>query len=241
MQTWRIVNVPESVVEAAVGESLLQLGVELGYCARLGEVDVRLIGSRAQLEAGQQILERAFAASMLPAGAGPLEEWLIQEMTRLGLRLATAESCTGGALANRLTHVPGASRVFLRGFVPYANEAKEALGVPKTLLEEHGAVSEPVAEALCRQVRELSGADYVLSTTGIAGPGGGSETKPVGTVFIGLASPEGYLVEKHRFATDRLSFKQLVTQAALNLLRNALLPRITAEHPRLPALGQSQG
>jgi nicotinamide-nucleotide amidase len=223
METWRIVNVPESVVEAEVGEALLQLGVELGYCARLGEVDVRLIGSAEQLQAGRLILSSAFEASMLPAGSGPLEEWVIAEMTQRGVKLALAESCTGGGLAHRLTNVPGASAVFLRGFIPYANAAKESLGVPSSLLERHGAVSEPVAAALCQRVRELSGADYALATTGIAGPGGGSEEKPVGTVFIGLATPKGCRVEKHRFSTDRLSFKQLTTQAALNLLRNALL------------------
>lgn len=106
--------------------------------------------------------------------------------------VATAESCTGGSLAARITNVPGASEVFLAGYVTYANQAKErTLGLPAGLLATHGAVSEPVAAAMAEGARRVSGARYALSTTGIAGPGGGTESKPAGMVYLALAS-EGH-------------------------------------------------
>jgi len=223
MRTWRVLGVPESSVESAVGETLLALGVDLGYCARLGEVDVRIIGSESQLESAEAILKKSFHDSMLPSGSKPLEDWIIEKMTSRHLTLATAESCTGGSIANRLTNVPGASAVFRSGQIPYANTAKEALGVPSDLLATHGAVSSEVARALAQAVRKSSGASFGLSTTGIAGPGGGTPEKPLGTVFIGLSAADGTeWVEKYVYTTDRLSFKQLVTQSALNLLRQAL-------------------
>jgi nicotinamide-nucleotide amidase len=139
--------------------------------------------------------------------------------------LATAESCTGGLLANRVTNVPGASNVFLQGFVTYANDAKvRSLGVETGLLDVHGAVSRQVAAAMAAGALKAAGSDYALSTTGIAGPGGGSIEKPVGTVYIGLATRTGPVkVEKHAYPSDREGFKQLTTQSALDLLRRELL------------------
>lgn len=223
-QTWRIVGVPESTVEDRVGEALIALGIDPGYCARLGEVDVRVVGSAEQIAGAEAILLEHFRASMLPSGARPLEEWLLETLHSRGQTLATAESCTGGALANRITHVPGASAVFLRGWIPYANAAKLDLGVSAEHLARHGAVSEEVAGDLARCARAAAGSSYALATTGIAGPGGATEQKPLGTVFVALAGPEDLLrVEKHRFQTDRQSFKQLVTQTALDLLRRNLV------------------
>jgi nicotinamide-nucleotide amidase len=136
-----------------------------------------------------------------------------------------AESCTGGFLAHRLTNVPGASAVFLAGYVTYANEAKiAALGVSEEMLREHGAVSAVVARAMAEGALGRSGADFALATTGIAGPGGGSEEKPVGTVEIALArAAEETLVRRFFFPSDRETFKHLAAQAALNLLREELL------------------
>jgi len=224
MQTWRVVGIPESHVEDAVGEALLKLGIEPGYCARPNEVDVRIIGTEAQLAAAQSLLETAFGPAMLPRDTRSLEHWLVETLQQRGLTLATAESCTGGSLAGKITDVPGSSSVFGYGFVTYANAAKVALGVPADLLEAHGAVSEPVARALALCAQQVAGADYALATTGIAGPTGGSEEKPVGTVFIALALPDKtVLVEKFRYQSDRQIFKQLTTQAAFNLLRKQLL------------------
>jgi nicotinamide-nucleotide amidase len=223
MRVWRVVGVPESHVEEAVGEALLALGIEPGYCARPGEVDVRLIGTPEQIEAAGTLLQQALGHAILPEEMRTLEHYLVSELAHRQLRLATVESCTGGALANRVTHVPGSSAVFGYGYVTYANEAKRDLGVPAALLEQHGAVSAQVAESLARNAKRLSQADYALATTGIAGPSGGSEHKPTGTVYIALAEPSGTVaVEHHVLQTDRLSFKNLVTQAALNMLRRAL-------------------
>ena len=134
-----------------------------------------------------------------------------------------AESCTGGFLAHRLTNVPGSSEVFLAGYVTYSNEAKSAtLGVDPALIAEHGAVSEPVARAMAEGARAKSGATFALATTGIAGPGGGSEAKPVGTAFVALAGGGETVVRHLFFPTDRETFKQLATQMALNLLRERL-------------------
>jgi len=139
--------------------------------------------------------------------------------------LVLAESCTGGLLANRITDVPGASLVFLEGNVTYSNEAKmRTLGVSAELLSTVGAVSEEVARAMAEGALKRSGATYALSTTGIAGPDGGTDQKPVGTVFIGLASHGSpTLVEKEFFPTDRPSFKRICTQHALEMLRRRIL------------------
>ena len=155
---------------------------------------------------------------------------VIEKLIALGKTIATAESCTGGFIANQLTNVPGASKVFLAGYVTYANEAKTAaLGVDAALIEAHGAVSETVAHGMAAGALEKSGADFALATTGIAGPGGGSAEKPVGTVFVALAARGGQtLVQHHRFPTDRETFKHLVSQTALDLLLRRLDGRDTA-------------
>jgi nicotinamide-nucleotide amidase len=142
-----------------------------------------------------------------------------------GVSIAVAESCTGGLLAERITSVPGASDYFLGGVVAYANRAKAALlGVPETLLAEHGAVSEPVARAMAEGARERFGADIGVSTTGISGPGGGSPEKPVGLVYVALAR-EG--AETHAegfvFPLDRVRHRLLTAQIALDWVRRSLL------------------
>jgi len=139
--------------------------------------------------------------------------------------LSTAESCTGGFIAHRVTNVPGASSVLLAGLVTYANAAKvQVLGVSESAIERHGAVSAEVATAMAEGVRSVTGATHALATTGIAGPGGGTEEKPVGTVYVALAS-EGQKTETtlHRFPSDRETFKFLASQTALDLLRRRLL------------------
>lgn len=224
-RNFRVVGVPESTVEKRVGIRLLSLGVELGYCAREGEVDIRVIGDAAQQTAAEAIITKALGKQIASRDNHPLEQVVVNLLTEKNATLAIAESCTGGLLANRVTNVPGSSAVFLQGFVTYANEAKvRALGVGQKLLEKHGAVSRQVAAAMATGALKAAGSDYALSTTGIAGPGGGSIEKPVGTVYLGLATRSGPArVVKHAFPTDRESFKQLATQAALELLRRELL------------------
>ena len=115
-----------------------------------------------------------------------------------------AESCTGGGLGASLAAVPGASDVFLGGVIAYANAVKQQLlGVPATLLEQHGAVSDPVAQAMAEGARRITGADWALAITGVAGPGGGSEAKPVGLVHIAVAGPDGCSSEGVRFGASR--------------------------------------
>ncbi|MDQ2658947.1 MAG: competence/damage-inducible protein A [Verrucomicrobiota bacterium] len=226
-RTFRIAGVGESVVEAAVGPQLVALAdLELGYCARAGEVDVRLLGPSPVLDKAERLLRDAFAKSIFTSEDENLEDVVVRMLTKRGETIATAESCTGGYLAHRLTNVPGASAVFHAGYVTYGNEAKAgALGVDPALIEAHGAVSEPVCRAMAEGALRAAGATHALATTGIAGPGGGSVEKPVGTVFIALASVnQATQVQQRRFQTDRESFKHLVTQVALELLRQTLLP-----------------
>jgi len=142
-----------------------------------------------------------------------------------GLTLAVAESCSGGLIAKRLTDIPGSSGYFILGVVTYANSAKERLiDVPHELLEQHGAVSSEVALAMAAGVRALSGSDLAIATTGIAGPEGGSPEKPVGTVFIALASPGGCQVVRHCFSGDRQTVREATAEAALLLLLNWFSP-----------------
>ena len=222
---YRISGLGESQVEHLVGEDLLAIhGLELGYCARPGEVDVRCIGTTDVLEKAHTIVAAKLQPYIVSETGGSIEQTVVETLIVRGAKLAVAESCTGGALANRITSVPGASNAFLAGFVTYANEAKSsALGVEPALIAEFGAVSREVAAAMAGGALKNSGADFALSTTGIAGPTGGTPQKPVGTVFIGLAFKNAPTeVEQHLFATDRENFKQIVTQTALDLLRRNL-------------------
>jgi nicotinamide-nucleotide amidase len=220
MRSFRVTGLGESMVEDRVGEDLIAMGLEVGYCARPGEVDLRLIGAAETLDRAATLVQERLGASIFTQDLRELEEVVVQMLTAKGMTLAVAESCTGGAIAHRLTNVPGASRVFLAGFVTYANEAKtSALGVPAELITEHGAVSAPVARAMAEGAIHSTGSMFGIATTGIAGPDGGTPAKPVGTVFVALAqSRHETVVQKHRFPSDRETFKNLVTQTALDLL-----------------------
>lgn len=144
---------------------------------------------------------------------------LVKCFAQKGLTLSTAESCTGGLIAAAITGVPGASSVFTHGFVTYANTAKtQMLGVPEQLLITHGAVSEPVARAMAQGAQARAATDYALSTTGIAGPDGGTTEKPVGTVWFGLAGPTGTTTYHKLFQGDRESVRLQAVSFALALL-----------------------
>lgn len=233
MRSIRVSGIPESTVEKMVGEPLLALGLELGYCARLGEVDVRLIGTESLVERGVEILRTRIPPENLVEDDRTLPAIVLSALEAKNLTLSTAESCTGGAIASAITDTPGASIAFKRGFVCYENAAKtEDLEVPNLLIEEHGAVSEQVASALALGAQRKARTSFAISTTGIAGPGGGSDLKPVGTVFIGLAFPDGTVsTTKHQFKTDRSTFKELVLRTALDRLRIALLSQNPTANP----------
>ena len=138
-------------------------------------------------------------------------------------RVATAESCTGGLLAERLTRIPGSSNFFIGGSVCYSNELKtKQVGVPPALIEAHGAVSKPVAQALAEGIRRNTKADVGVGITGVAGPAGGSPEKPVGLVFVSLADERGTQVREFRFPGDRERIRHWASQAALEMIRRRI-------------------
>lgn len=222
---YHIVGVGESHVEEAVGDELAAIpGIELGYCARPGEVVVRVTTDPVAIERAAAIVQQHFADSIFATDDTSLEQVVVALLTENRRTLAVAESCTGGLLASRITDVAGASEVFLAGYITYSNDAKmDVLGVSSELLEQHGAVSKPVAAAMATGARDRAGATFGIGITGIAGPSGGTDDKPVGTVFIALAAKnEATVVLHERLPSDRATFKQLVTQTALELLRRRL-------------------
>jgi len=155
-----------------------------------------------------------------------LEEQVGALLVNQGLTLATAESCTGGLVAHRITNVSGSSAYYLGGFVTYSNGSKEAfLGVRHKTLMAHGAVSEETAREMARGARLSSGADIAISITGIAGPTGGTPEKPVGLVYIALSSPDAELCQHHLWQGDRLSNKEQSAEAALRLIVNYMQKR----------------
>jgi nicotinamide-nucleotide amidase len=169
-------------------------------------------------------LEDQLGNSIFSFNGEKMEEIVGLKLSLGGYTLAVAESCTGGLLAQRITEVPGSSKYFIEGVVTYANDAKtRALGVEPILLLEHGAVSAPVAEAMADGIRRRANTDFGLSITGVAGPGGGSEEKPVGTVFIGISSEDGTKHRKFKLPGDRNLIRWRASQAALEMLRRKLL------------------
>jgi len=149
----------------------------------------------------------------------PLENKIVRRLTERKQTLAVAESCTGGYISHRLTNVPGASVIFSAGLVTYSNDAKQKfLAVRAETLAQHGAVSEAVAREMAEGARQAVGTDYAIAVTGIAGPGGGTSDKPAGTVFIGVASANETRVFRRFNPGERLAFKELTSQQALEQL-----------------------
>ena len=239
--TLRTAGVYESMLHEAIGKmpsrwpatSLAYLpsylGVDLRVTTAAADADaVRSVSNRAR----QELLEKV-APVVYGEGIDTMEAIVGKLLLEQKLHLATAESCTGGLLAKRITDVPGASRYFDRGFITYSNDAKvQVLGVRPQDLEAHGAVSAPVAEQLARGARKVTSAEVGVGVTGIAGPEGGTPTKPVGTVFIAVSSPRGEAVRTYRFMGNRVAVRERATQTALDLVRRQLLG--VALDPRLP-------
>jgi nicotinamide-nucleotide amidase len=156
--------------------------------------------------------------------SGKIEEVVVHLLMKQKRTLALAESCTGGLIANQITNVPGASKIFPGGVVAYGNRAKEKfLGVCAKTLKDHGAVSEAVACEMAIGARKRFGADFSIAVTGIAGPGGGTKNKPVGTVFIALAGKFGTIVERKLNSFGREKFKEVTARQALEILRERLV------------------
>jgi nicotinamide-nucleotide amidase len=191
-------------------------------------VDVRFVARGPNAESMVAEAERLTldAAGEFIFGSGDenLETVLVREMTARCQTLALAESCTGGHIANRITNVPGASAVLVAGLVTYHNDAKiQLLGVKPETLAEHGAVSEAVAREMAEGARRVTGADFAIAVTGIAGPGGGTDAKPVGTVYIARASAMETVVLKQLNPFERETFKHLTSQQSLAVLRRGVL------------------
>lgn len=224
--TLRLLGIGETRVQIEVEKELLALGpVEIGYCARPGEVDLRLLAADQTLLARAAGFARAKLAEFLYAeGAETMEQAVVRLARAAGRTIATAESCTGGMVASRLTNVPGSSEVFRYGWVTYADEAKTAeLGVPAELLAKHGAVSEEVARAMAEGALRASGADVAVAVTGIAGPGGGTDTKPVGLVWFAVAQRDGATAALGKnLSPVRATFRNMAAQIALDLVRRTV-------------------
>jgi nicotinamide-nucleotide amidase len=216
------------VSESAVAQTLAAAGGEpegvvVTICARDFEIHVDLF-----VEAGAEARGAALEAALAEANERYLfsrteqaTAALVLDLLRAqGWTVATAESCTGGLVAARLTDVPGASDVFLGSIVAYSNEVKAGqLGVPEAVLTAHGAVSEEAAAAMAHGARARLGADVAVAATGVAGPGGGTEAKPVGLVFLHAAGPAGELARRLDFPGDRDTIRRRAAVAALHLVR----------------------
>ena len=230
-RTIRTSGLGESFVEERISDLMkpfVDAGMDLGYCARNGEVDVRFVARGANAANTVADAERAVRETLSNLIYGVdddlLETVVVREFTARGKTVALAESCTGGFISNRLTNVPGASAVFLGGLVTYSNDAKQTiLGVRAETLAAHGAVSEAVAREMAEGAREKLRADFAVSVTGIAGPAGGTPEKPVGTVWMALASAAGTIAKHRGNAWDRETFKFVTSQQALELLRRAVM------------------
>jgi nicotinamide-nucleotide amidase len=195
-------------------------GVVATICARDFEIHVDLFGPAEELA---QTFRERLAANLFSEDERGVEEVVLDLCRARGWTLATAESCTGGLVAGRLTSVPGASDVFVGGIVSYANEVKEQeLGVPAATLERHGAVSAETAAAMAAGVRARLHADVAVSVTGIAGPGGGTPEKPVGLVYVHAETPEASHGIDFTYGHDRESIRRRATVASLHLLRRLL-------------------
>jgi nicotinamide-nucleotide amidase len=230
-RTLRTSGIAESLVQEKIEAPLNPLtaaGLAIGYCARTGQVDVRLSARGADAEktvrAAEMIVQKIFGVQIYGFDDEEMETVVVRLLTERKKTLALAESCTGGCIAHHVTNVPGASSVFLGGFVIYSNESKQKfLGVRAETLAAHGAVSEAVAREMAEGARQRTGADFAIAVTGIAGPGGGTKEKPVGTVFIGLAGEFGTVVERKFNPYERETFKEVTAGQALEMLRMRLV------------------
>ncbi len=230
-KTLRTTGLPESTLFERMGDiSEVEQFAKVAFLPKAAGVDVRLTATGTDKTACQQNIEKAIRLFEDRVGKyiyahddKAIEQIVAQQLLATGKTIAVAESCTGGLLAHKLTNIPGSSGYFERGVVTYSNEAKmELLAVPKEILQRHGAVSEQTAKAMASGVRRLAETDFGLSTTGIAGPSGGTPEKPVGLVFIGIAQGEESIARRFVFTKDRLRNKERTVQATLDILRTEL-------------------
>lgn len=227
----RIVGMGESRVEERAGDLMTTDNPTVAPYAKTGEVHLRITARAPSEQEAAALIEPCETALRARLGdvvygvdAETLESAVVGLLKLLGQTLAVAESCTGGLIAKRITDVPDASQVFGLGLVTYSNEAKtQFLAVPSEMLARVGAVSPDVAQAMATGAREAASSDIAVSVTGIAGPGGGSDAKPVGTVQVGLAWEGGVISEPHHFLGNRADISYRASQSALALVRRFLM------------------
>lgn len=223
----RFFGLPESAVARVVAQAGGEVdGLELTICAHDLEVQVDLVippSAAAQAERVAAALREAHPRALFAEDEEPVEALVLEAARSRGWRIAAAESCTGGLVAARLTSVPGSSDVFKAGVVAYDDEIKvNSLGVPREVLEQHGAVSSQTAEAMARGALTDLGAEVSVSVTGVAGPGGGSPEKPVGLVYVHALTPdESHGIELH-LPGSREAVRRRAAASALHLLRRVL-------------------
>ncbi|MFQ5707373.1 MAG: competence/damage-inducible protein A [bacterium] len=231
LKTLRTTGIPESNLFERLHSLISKADyVKVAFLPKIGGVDIRLTVKGTDAMACQQNMEKALTQFqekigdyLYGYGEEPLEEVVARLLIENKKSLAVAESCTGGLLAHKLTNISGSSNYFERGVVAYSNQAKmDILGVRQSTLEKFGAVSSQTAVEMAEGVKGISSVDFGLSTTGIAGPTGGTTEKPVGLVYIGFAGASGSYAREFRFFKNRLNNKERSVQAALNILRTEL-------------------
>jgi nicotinamide-nucleotide amidase len=240
-RTLQTTGVGESSLQEKVGDlsDHLDDALKLAYLPSTSGVRLRLTAYGEDRDAAQmrvhrleQVIRNRVDRYIFGTGDDELEAVLGDMLRERGLTVATAESCTGGFVAHRLTNVSGSSDYFLGSVVSYANVVKvNQLGVNPDDLAQHGAVSERVARQMARGVREQLGADIAVSTTGIAGPTGGTPDKPVGTIWVGYADVDGDRAIRLQFVKDRTVNKELFSTSALDMIRRQLQRAVAAAHP----------
>lgn len=230
-QTIKTFGLSESAVDKILTDvDFAALGISLGFYPVFPETHLVLVSCQKTLEAAREKLKQACDAVtahlqkyIFSYGEETLEEIVGGLLKEQKLTVAVAESCTGGLITSRLTDIPGSSEYLERAAVTYSNAAKVSLlGVPAEIIEKHGAVSEETARLMAEGVRKMAGTDLGLSSTGIAGPSGGSETKPVGTVYLALSDGNQTICRHHVYRWDRKRNKMFFSQSALLLLKNYL-------------------
>lgn len=221
----------ESKVNELIQDILKQKRPAIGLTARETGVDIRIVAhegsgarSRSSVERAETEIRKKLGDAVYGVDGQAMEEIVGALLLQRRMTLAVAESCTGGMVGGRITNAAGSSAYFERGVVVYSNTAKtELLGVPAELIEKHGAVSREVAKAMAQGMRDRAGTSLGLAVTGIAGPTGGTPEKPVGLVYVALATPDGVAVDEHRFLGTRGQVRQRTAQTALDMVRRYLI------------------
>jgi len=224
-------GVSESAVNQAIQDIMKRGAPAVGLTAKETGVDIRIIASETGAERAQSLVDSTETAireklgdAVYSVDGQPMEEVVGALLKQRRLKLSVAESCTGGLIGARITNIAGSSEYFERAAVTYSNPAKtEMLGVPGALLERYGSVSSEVAAAMARGIRQAAKTDLGLSVTGIAGPDGGTEQKPVGLVYTALASAQGVKTNEHRFLGNREHVRMKASQMALDMVRRHLI------------------